>query len=259
MPRKARIQSVTDYYHVMIRGISKEFVFKTKEQKEKLLKLIIEQMENELIEVGAWCIMDNHVHLLIKANLEDMSKAIKIINLKYAAYYNNSKQRTGPVFGDRYKSENIEDDKYFLGVLRYIHNNPLNAKLVHNIEEYKWSSYHTYLSNEDRLVTKEIRDLILSLIGASSDKFREFHNKKDDSVFLDTKEEMERVKFELGQKIIAEIFTQNGIVDAKELKLRPNIIDDLVKRLSEKSNLSIRQISKLTGLSIGNIYSAINE
>lgn len=255
MPRQRRIQSSTDLYHVMIRGINKEFIFKTNDQKEKILELINELVQNDLIEVGAWCIMDNHVHLLLKAKLDEMSKAIKIINLKYAAYYNKIKQRIGPVFGDRYKSENISDERYLLAVIRYIHTNPLKAKIIEKIEDYKWSSYKSFLTDDMKIISNELRSLILELFGKSYDYFIDFHKQADKSIFLDTKEDMEKLKLEIGQEIISDFFKKIGIVESKDLKLRPDLIEELIKDLTENTKLTLRQISGLTGLSVNYIFS----
>jgi len=75
-----------------------------------------------------------------------MSKAIKVISLKFAARYNKGQQRIGPVFGGRYRSECIEDDSFLLGALRYIHLNPVKAGLTDGPATYLWSSYNEYVT-----------------------------------------------------------------------------------------------------------------
>ena len=160
MPRQARQESATGYYHVMMRGINREFIFRYDRAKRLFLQLLTEQQTDGAFALVAWCVMDNHVHLLLKADISTLSKAVKVICLRFAAYYNGSHDRIGPVFGDRYKSENIEDDAYLLGALRYIHLNPVKARLAPSADSYAWSSYTEYLDTP-RLVDKAQREFIL--------------------------------------------------------------------------------------------------
>ncbi|MCD5406443.1 MAG: transposase, partial [Desulfotomaculum sp.] len=85
--------------------------------------------------------MDNHTHLIIYDNGNDISKLIKSINISYRYYFNNTYKRSGHLFQDGFKSELIIDDNYLLQVSKYIHNNPVKAGMV---KTYKWSSYNIY-------------------------------------------------------------------------------------------------------------------
>lgn len=253
MPRQARKQSTTDYYHVMIRGINKEFIFNDDKYKEKFIELMKLEEQAGLIKIGAWCIMDNHAHMLFKASLIDMSKAIKIICLKYAAYYNKASNRTGPVFGDRYRSENVENDIYMLQVVRYIHNNPIKANIVHNIADYHWSSYKYYIKQSD-IVLKEQKDFILSFYNNKINNFIDYHKKIDNNEYIEIKEDQEKYRLEVGQKFVKEFIKNKGIIDFKELTLNPDWIDEIVKILIQNCNLTLRQIAKITGISVSIIY-----
>lgn len=84
--------------------------------------------------------MNNHVHILIKEGNESLSKPMKRKGISYAYWYNFKYERSGDIFQDRYKSEPVEDDKYLLTVIRYIHQNPLKAGILEEINEYQWSS-----------------------------------------------------------------------------------------------------------------------
>lgn len=88
--------------------------------------------------------MDNHVHILIREGKEPLSKVMKRIGVSYVYWYNWKYERNGHLFQDRYKSEPVEDDKYLLTVIRYIHQNPLKAGIVDSIDQYQWSSHHEY-------------------------------------------------------------------------------------------------------------------
>jgi len=84
--------------------------------------------------------MENHLHLLVKVDIDKLEILMKKLNVKYAMYYNKFADRNGHVFQDRFRSEAVEDYTYLLGVLRYIHNNPVKAKIVGDMLKYKWSS-----------------------------------------------------------------------------------------------------------------------
>ncbi|WP_198543854.1 transposase [Petroclostridium xylanilyticum] len=92
--------------------------------------------------------MNNHIHLLLKEGKEAISQAMKRIGASYVYWYNMKYERYGHLFQDRYKSEKVEDDKYLLTVLRYIHQNPIKAGIVEEAIKYKWSSYIEYISQK---------------------------------------------------------------------------------------------------------------
>ena len=110
--------------------------------------------------------MGNHVHLLIKEGKETLSNTMKRIGASYVYWYNWQYNRKGHLFQDRFKSEAVEDDAYFLMVLRYIHQNPLKAGLTNDIASYKWSSYKEYMT-ETKIVNV---DFVLSLFDKEKDK-----------------------------------------------------------------------------------------
>jgi len=93
MPRQARVQSPTNYYHIMLRGNNRENTFSKDKQKRLFLDCLKKQEEEQLIEVAAYCLMDNHVHIVIKAEFDNLGKAIRGINIKYAMSFNLQQNR----------------------------------------------------------------------------------------------------------------------------------------------------------------------
>ena len=128
----------------MLRGNERKDIFIDNEDKEKLIKIILHKKADETFKLYAYCIMDNHLHLIVKEQKETISQIIKKIAISYAYYFNNKYKRVGHLFQDRYKSETIEDEPYLLSVIRYIHNNPEKAGITKK-EKYKWSSYSNYM------------------------------------------------------------------------------------------------------------------
>lgn len=246
MPRKARSISPTDYYHIMIRGNNREKVLNRDEQKRYFLELLKTQEDEELIDIAAYCIMDNHAHIIAKAVLSDLAKAMKVINIKYAMKYNHDLDRVGHVFQDRYKSEEIKDDKYLLQVIRYVHNNPVKAKMVGQAQEYNWSSYNEYI-NANEIISNKQKKFILKYF-SNINQFESFNDERDNNEYLDTKEDIEKSRLEQGQTIISAYCKEKGIIDAKQFYHNPHFLDELIFDLLQNSKLSHRQIGSLLGV-----------
>ncbi|MDI9476674.1 MAG: transposase [Natronincolaceae bacterium] len=124
----------------MVRGINQQNIFVEDNDYLKYIDTLGEYKKEIAFELYAYCLMGNHLHLLIKEGNERIGNTIRRIGVGYACRYNRQYDRSGHLFQGRFKSEPVEDDTYFLTVLRYIHQNPVKAGLVNNTEDYKWSS-----------------------------------------------------------------------------------------------------------------------
>ena len=144
MPRESRRKSPSGIYHIMMRGINRDPIFHEDEDRRHFLSLLSHTRLPDAFDLYAYCLMVNHVHLLIRERTDDISRTMKRINSRYVSWYNTKYDRIGPLFQGRFKSLNIEDDRYLLSVLRYIHLNPVKANLVESPEDYFWSSCRKY-------------------------------------------------------------------------------------------------------------------
>ena len=153
MPRKSRELSPTGIYHVMMRGINKATIFHDDLDFMKMLKTLSvvsttkDKDENKSIPgcaIYAYCLMPNHIHILIGEVGETLERTIKRIGVSYALYYNKRYERIGHLFQDRFKSEPVGNSKYYATLLRYIHFNPVEAGLANIPSQYKWSSWHEF-------------------------------------------------------------------------------------------------------------------
>lgn len=152
MSRKKRIWQPGYIYHVTARGNNKNDLFLCKKDYVKYLEVILYSLkyyEDYEYEVLCYCLMTNHVHLLIKCNKLNPGRFIGMINKKYADYYNYKYNKIGHLFQGRYYSNIIKDNLQLLQASKYIHLNPVKAGIVDKGEKYKWSSYKQYISNED--------------------------------------------------------------------------------------------------------------
>ncbi|MDF0728663.1 transposase [Cytobacillus sp. S13-E01] len=135
------------------------------------------KMKYELT-VYAWCLMSNHVHLLIKEGNDDISVTMKRLAVSYVKHYNWKYRTTGHLFQDRFKSERVENKKYLLIVVRYIHQNPVKARMVHQPDKWRWSSCCEYYGRSTFPKNLLDGDYVLSMFSADSEvarrRFKEF-------------------------------------------------------------------------------------
>lgn len=242
MPRRAREKSASDIYHVMLRGINQQTIFECEEDNQKFLQTLKAHKAISKYEVYAYCLMGNHAHLLLKVNGEDLPTIFKRIGGSYVYWYNWKYHRVGHLFQDRFKSEPIEDETYFLTALRYIHQNPVKAGLCQKVNEYTYTSYHDYIVGNDNLVDV---DFVFGMMDQK--QFIEFNDVENDDKCLEM-EKVSRLTDHEAKEIIEKMSNCKNIVEFQNLNIikRNAYIKDLHKR-----GLSIRQISRLTGISKG--------
>lgn len=167
MPRKSRQISPTGIYHVMLRGINKADIFLEEADCRKFLKILklvsspSEEKEHTKApdcNIYSYCLMTNHVHLLIGENAASIGEVMKRIGVAYVAYFNKKYERLGPLFQGRYKSEPVCDRNYYLTLLRYIHQNPIEAHIAESLDAYRWSSWHEFTGAilSDTICTKGV-------------------------------------------------------------------------------------------------------
>ena len=129
MGRKARLYCESQVYHVIMRGNNKQNLFYEDSDRYLFIRRLKKYTEELQIDVYSYCLMSNHVHILIgKANM-NMSKLIQKLATSYAMYFNRKYERSGHLFQGRYKSETVDSDEYFKTVTRYIIQNPIKANL----------------------------------------------------------------------------------------------------------------------------------
>lgn len=245
MPRSARRKSETGIYHIMLRGINRQIIFYDDEDRNKLLDILTHFKKVSNFDVYGYCFMDNHIHLLIKEKTEAISVIMKRICSSFVYWYNHKYERCGHLFQERYKSEPVESDVYFLTVLRYIHQNPLKAKMTANIADYFWSSYHEYTN------IPVVTDINFALDMFSLDKnksiksFKEFTNQLNEDICLDYGKNKT-----LSDHDIRSIFKQYYFSDINQLnQFDKKQRDEIIKHLKSLDGATTRQLSKLTGVS----------
>lgn len=167
MPRTARILLSKSYYHVMTRGNNKNIVFKNDDDFCYYLKLLGRFKLELPFNLYHYCLMPNHTHMLVQTNkADDFSLFMKKINLAYFHHYKQKYGWVGHFWQDRFKSQVVGKDDYFIQCGKYIELNPVRKRLVLKPEKYKYSSYKYYANNmENKLITE---DFLYHEIGTDS-------------------------------------------------------------------------------------------
>ena len=238
-----RHQSEADIYHVMARGTGGQLIFEDDYDYNEFLALMAKATA-ECVDIYAWCLMNNHFHLLLHGPLPCVSEFMKQLLGRYARYFNMRHERRGHLFQEKFRSEPVNDNEYLFTVVKYIHTNPDRAH-VGTFDTYRWSSYHEYFGRSRYCSTEFVR----SLFDGPEDFFA-FHAALDDEPArlgvdnrlggrrLPSDEELIRMATDLlgGQKL----------ADVKTLERTKR--DGMLRRL-KAGGLSIRQIERLTGIS----------
>jgi REP element-mobilizing transposase RayT len=255
MPRTRRIKSETGIYHVVLRGNNKQTIFEDEEDNKMFLITLKQFRKKSGYRILAYCLMGNHVHLLMKTGEESIGQCFRRIGASYVYWYNLKYFRVGHLFQDRFKSEVVETDAYLKAVIRYIHRNPLKAGMVERLEDYSWSSFGEFLGlNDAQLVDK---DFVLKLFAEDMNQaisnFKTFNEIDSDDNCMDISNR-KRLTDERAIELIKRKFSLRSIKDISnfELEQRKTCLKFLLNE-----GLSVLQISRITGISRYFIYSEV--
>ena len=230
----------------MSRSLNRQILFEEEIDYIKYLDILSKAKEKFGFKIYAYCLMTNHIHMLIEDKKNNLSNFMKQINHEYAMYYNKKYDRLGYVFADRFKSENIENEKYFNTCLRYIHQNPVKALITDKTYEYKFSSIHAY---------RRMKGNYLNLVDTSV-----IFKRYDKGTFLKWNEEanndmcMDYMNNHMTDKEIESLlFKYLNITKLSEYdRLSQNKKNVGIKQLL-KMYIPIRQISRISGFSFNKI------
>ena len=157
MPRRARLDAPGTLHHVIVRGIEKRRIVNDVADRKNFVKRIGELSTDTNTSIYAWALMTNHAHILLRSSELGISGFMRRLLTGYAVSYNRRHRRWGYLFQNRYKSIVCDEDAYFIELVRYIHLNPLRAKLVKNLaqlDRYRWSGHGVLMG----IITSEWQD-----------------------------------------------------------------------------------------------------
>jgi len=146
---------------VIGRGNDRGDLFFDDEDRRHYLELLCSAISTYRLKFYAYALLSNHIHLFFRTMLPNISEVMYRVNGDYSHYFNKRHRRTGHTFESRFKSKLVQEDRYFLALLRYVHLNPVKAGIAPGPEQYTWSSHRAYLGNTDGVVSNPKEVLML--------------------------------------------------------------------------------------------------
>ena len=171
MARRMRVEVEGGLYHVITRGVDRQDIFHDEQDHARFVALLGLQKSKLPFYLYAYCLMTNHIHLLIERMTDDVGRIMQRVLTGYAQYYNRRYRRSGHVLQGRHKAILCQSDAYLTELVRYIHLNPVRAKMVERPEEYPYSSHRAYLGTEAAAMVDV--DPVLRHFGPKKDVARE--------------------------------------------------------------------------------------
>ena len=239
MSKIHRIFSISNIYHIIIKGTDDNDIFYSNDDRQAFLERLKICTQKYKFQILAYCLMSNHVHLVIKVDKKFLSKSIQSLTIRYASYFNKKYDHKGPFVQNRFKSKNIENLDYFLKVCRYVHRNPEKAGIAKTFN-YKWSSYNEYI-NEEKIINKHI---LMHYYNNNINDFIEYTNTYENI------DEIENIAdFELDSRIKDE-----DLVEIILRKFLLNSANEISSFFKDKNNrVELRKLKNINGLSISQI------
>jgi REP element-mobilizing transposase RayT len=257
-----RIKAEFTTYHIIQRGNERKNIFYCDADKYRYLDIVARTKEKYNFMIYCYCLMNNHVHLLVNDNGNDISKLMKSINVSYVSYFNKVYERCGHLFQDRFRSEIIDNDPYLLEVSRYIHNNPVKAGIVARPGEYRWSSYNAYVGKATMIKKLLDTNTILDIFSEQRNKavmeyFRFMQNDEHDAAdirVIDIEEEKsngqenkdyingrEAAMKSIEQRLSEKKLTMEELLQDKEQR------NEMIKAIRKNSSLNLKELGDLFG------------
>lgn len=248
MPRKPRELSPSGYYHTILRGINKHPIFESRQEKAYFLDVLRRMGEEGEYEIYAYCLMNNHVHLLLKTGNKPLDASMKRIAVSYVYFYNRLHNRSGSLFDNRYTSVVIKDEAQFKVCARYIHNNPVKAGLVEEPQQYHWASYRYYIDPAAESPVFLNTNALLSFYHLDKTQaIQDLRKFTEEEVYTEPVPLMDCIIHILDQEQ----------VQLEELKFLPRQRrDEILRRIVAQSGAKAKDIAEILGISMSIIYNA---
>ncbi len=206
MARPLRIEYPGAWYHVMNRGANRNRIFSEPDDYELFINVLKEACGLFNVYISAYCLMSNHYHIVVNTPEGNLSRFMRHVNGVYTQRYNIKHKRDGTLFRGRYKAILIQAEEYLTHIVKYVHQNPLKAKMVNDLNNYKWSSHLFYLRGKSDGEWLDINNLLACF---SSRKKKAIIMYKE---FMDIDLDSEVIKF-YSKKAQSSIFGNNWFVE----------------------------------------------
>ena len=233
MSKYLREFSNSKIYHIIIKGIDESTIFYDDEDRNVFFNKLKVTKKKFKYKILAYCLMNNHVHLVISIENENLSKGIQSLIIRYASYFNRKYDRKGPFVQNRFNSKKVESQRYFLEVCRYVHRNPEKAG-IEKTEKYRWSSYLEYIGKE-KIID---RRFLMHYLGNDINNFIEYTTKKESKQEVDRLADFEMIR-KLSDDIVIKIILE---------KFKFNSVDEIINYFkNEKNYEKIKTLKEIQG------------
>ena len=251
MPRKPRIFSPTGIYHIILRSINQHIIFEEDADYQKMLYILSDCKRTFDIGIYAYCLMDNHIHLLIRSSEEHLASFFQSLGTRFVRWYNTKYSRSGHLFQDRYFSVPVVKEQQYLSTLVYIHNNPVKSSICRYPSEYRWSSYNAFYGQKNPLVDTSFsfdiagsKDLLLQYLSTDPIQF-------DDSQI---KPALEKIRQFMPDKDALSIFKEvTKLSSTSEAVNLPKSLRNKYMGILHEKGLTQKQIARLMDVSISTV------
>lgn len=251
MPRRPRIISPSGIYHITLRSINQRIIFEEDADFQKFLFILSDCKESFDIDIYAYCLMNNHIHLLLQSNHDTLSSFFQSFGARFVRWYNNKYSRVGHMFQDRFFSVPIESDEQFLQTLVYIHNNPVEAGICRYPSEYRWSSFNAFYGEKNPLVTLPFS---IEKAGSKEDLHHYFASEnslENDALF--SNDHLEPHHFLTDENALEIFKAKTGLSSTSEVNKLTRIQRNKYIIVLRNNGLTQKQIARLMDISVSTV------
>lgn len=247
MPRKSRIISSTGIYHIVLRSVNQHIIFEEDSDYQKFLYILSDCKKKYDIDIFAYCLMDNHIHLVLQSPSEKLASFFQSLGSRFVRWYNNKYSRSGHLFQERFHSITIEKNEHLLSTLVYVHNNPVKANVCRYPSEYRWSSFNAFYGAKNPLVNVSYSYDIAGTKDSLLHYFATKYDLPEDPCFSDIHRETTHfLTDEQALKVFKSVTDLSSVSEVSRLvrTLRNEYVRILIKK-----GLTIKQTARLMDIS----------
>ncbi|MFA4919296.1 MAG: transposase [Thermodesulfovibrionales bacterium] len=245
MARKPRIEYEGAFYHVITRGNQRRKVFRDDNDFQKYISLLAFYKERYKYSLYAYALMSNHVHLLIETHRIPLSKIFQGINQSYTMYFNRKYKTVGHLFQGRYKAILCDRDAYLISLVKYIHLNPVRAKIAKAAGEYRWSSHGSYEKQKDNEIVDT--DRVLRMFSEDKTQARKLYRAYIDDGIEVKKEDIYKT---VSQRILGEEHFIDKVMEK---------VDERFENKRKHHKYSLKKIAETIGKNKGITINQLRE
>lgn len=251
MPRKPRLISSTGIYHITLRSVNQHIIFEEDADYQKFLYILSDCKIKYDIDIFAYCLMDNHIHLLLYSIPDTLSSFFQSLGSRFVRWYNTKYSRSGHLFQERFHSSVIEDSKHYLATLVYIHNNPVKANICKYQSDYRWSSYNAFYGQKNSLINKSFSYKIAGSKNLLIKYFSTHYNDKSSEYFNNDHKEV--THFLTDEQALHIFKTITNLSATSEVQSLPKKIRNAYILVLKQNNLTQKQIARLMDISTSTV------